>query len=108
MSYYEMPNGGLYPGYYQNLLAGTPGWQEAPVPGWGINPLRAGPTRVGVGAFPLYSDNVPEMSDVLPRYAPIGAVAADASACSGYIAGSGAAGIVLGLTFGWLWFKRKS
>jgi hypothetical protein len=35
---------------YHELPAGTPGWQFAPVPGWGKNPLRAGPARVGVGA----------------------------------------------------------
>jgi len=34
---------------YHELPAGTPGWQDAPVPGWGANPFRAGPVRVGVG-----------------------------------------------------------
>ena len=103
MSYYELPNDGLSPGYYQNLPAGTPGWQDAPVPGWGINPLRAGPRRVGVGA---YNDDVPWNSAGLPRYAAIGALAANDPAW-GYIAGAGAGGIVVGLTFGWLWGQRK-
>jgi hypothetical protein len=43
-SYYEMTDD-----MYRTQPAGTPGWQMAPVPGWGINPLRAGPQRVGVG-----------------------------------------------------------
>jgi len=37
------------PDMYQPPPAGTPGWQMAPVPGWGINPWRAGPARVGMG-----------------------------------------------------------
>jgi hypothetical protein len=44
MSYYAMDRA-----MYQNTPAGTPGWQQGPVPGWGINPYRAGPARVGVG-----------------------------------------------------------
>lgn len=38
MSYYELPDNA-----WQVLPAGTPGWQFAPVPGWGMNPFRAGP-----------------------------------------------------------------
>lgn len=41
MSYYRMDYGMTNPG--------TPGWQFAPVPGWGMNPAAAGPPRVGVG-----------------------------------------------------------
>jgi len=37
---------------YRPPPAATPGWQFAPVPGWGTNPLRAGPERVGVGCLP--------------------------------------------------------
>lgn len=44
MSYYAMDRA-----MYQSSPAGTPGWQQGPVPGWGINPFRAGPARVGVG-----------------------------------------------------------
>lgn len=44
MSYYGMDSA-----MYQQLPPATPGWQFAPVPGWGTNPLRAGPERVGVG-----------------------------------------------------------
>jgi len=49
MSYYTLPNNGLSKSYYQQWEPGTPGWQSAPVPGWGMNPLRAGPRRIGVG-----------------------------------------------------------
>lgn len=38
MSYYN-----LIPADYQPPHPGTPGGQLAPVPGWGMNPLRAGP-----------------------------------------------------------------
>jgi hypothetical protein len=34
---------------YIPIEQGTPGWQFAPVPTWGGNPLNAGPRRVGVG-----------------------------------------------------------
>jgi hypothetical protein len=43
-SYYAVP-----PDMYQPPPPATPGWQQAPVPGWGTNPMRAGPKRVGVG-----------------------------------------------------------
>jgi hypothetical protein len=35
---------------YIPLHVGTPGWQFAPVPSWGVNPANAGPRRVGIGA----------------------------------------------------------
>ena len=38
MSYYGMTDS-----MYRPPPAGTPGWQLAPVPGWGMNPERAGP-----------------------------------------------------------------
>lgn len=78
-SYYNMPID-----FYRPPPAGTPGWQEAPVPGWGINPLRAGPRRVGVGADePVTIDvwrpgldrymggGIPEQNRVLPHYAAL-------------------------------------
>jgi len=43
-SYYRVT-----PSMYANLPAATPGWEDAPVPGWGTNPLRAGPERIAVG-----------------------------------------------------------
>jgi hypothetical protein len=44
MSYYQMTQD-----MYGAPPAATVGWQFGPVPGWGTNPLRAGPKRVGVG-----------------------------------------------------------
>lgn len=101
MSYYSLPNKGMWPGYYQQLPAWTVGAQQAPVPGWGKNPHRAGPPRVGVGA--AYA--VPWNDAVLPRYVPVGATAGEAT--YGHVAGAGAGGIILGLGFAWLWFGRK-
>ncbi len=43
-SYYAMTSD-----MYRPPPAATPGWQFGPVPGWGTNPYRAGPKRVGVG-----------------------------------------------------------
>lgn len=49
MSYANVP-----PSYYQVFEpnapwhAGSPGWSTAWVPGWGNNPNRAGPPRLGV------------------------------------------------------------
>lgn len=63
-SYWNVPDSD-----YHELPVGTPGWQDAPVPGWGINPLRAGPMRVGIGALEggIWDEDGP-----LPRYTPIG------------------------------------
>lgn len=106
MSYQALPNNGLYPTFYQQLPVGTPGWQQAPVPGWGMNPFRAGPSRVGVGATP---GSVRWNDAVLPRYTPVGA--AEGSTYTdltwGHVAGGAAGGIVLGLAFGYVWFGRK-
>jgi peptidoglycan hydrolase-like protein with peptidoglycan-binding domain len=58
MSYVKQPDS-----YYQNSIGpyGTPGWQFAPVPGWGINPLfSARYPRVatnGLGAAPSFNLN---------------------------------------------------
>lgn len=100
MSYYALPNDGLAAGYYGFTDAGTPGWQDAPVPGWGANPLRAGPHRVGVGGGIALQD------DVLPRYARLGELPEAKDPAWGLVAGAGAGGILLGLAFGWMWWKR--
>jgi hypothetical protein len=64
-SYWNVPDSD-----YQELPVGTPGWQDAPVPGWGINPLRAGPMRVGIGlGGGIWDEDGP-----LPRYTPIGSL----------------------------------
>ncbi len=45
---------GLYrPNYWNNYPEPFyPGWQNEPIPGWGVRPVMAGPARVGVGATP--------------------------------------------------------
>jgi len=67
MSYY-----GVTMDMYRVPDAGTPGWNLAPVPGWGANPLRAGPPRVGVGCADGLCGTVPLNDAVLPRYAQVG------------------------------------
>jgi hypothetical protein len=49
MAYYNMQSNA-----YRSPPAGTPGWPLSPVPGWGMNPERAGPAWLaldGVGDF---------------------------------------------------------
>jgi len=47
----------VHPEYYQINYpqnawhAGSPGWQTAPMVGWGENANRAGPPRLAVGAY---------------------------------------------------------
>jgi hypothetical protein len=49
---------------------GTPGWQFAPVPGWGKNmDYSAAPDMVGVGGLGMYH-NKTQNDLVLPQYAP--------------------------------------
>ena len=50
MSFYPMDYGATNPG--------TPGWQFSPVPGWGMNPAAAGPSRVGVGLSAEHPDHI--------------------------------------------------
>lgn len=49
----SMPLGSYYqstPGYYRNPVPYLASDVGAPVPGWGVNPLVAGPPKLGVGA----------------------------------------------------------
>jgi hypothetical protein len=51
MSYYKMTSD-----MWRGVPAGTPGWQLAPVPGWGVNPDRSGPPILaasGLGEGPM-------------------------------------------------------
>lgn len=91
-SYYEVSED-----MYQSPPAGTPGWQLAPVPGWGMNPHRAGP--------PVLATN----GSILPRYAPVRDLGRDTeqSANEGYIALAAAGGIFLGWFLAWAYFQRK-
>jgi hypothetical protein len=67
-SYYQVPQS-----FYRDIPAETPGWQNAPVPGWGINPLRSGPRRVGVGGcVGCIDEGFDEPDNSLPQYAAVG------------------------------------
>jgi hypothetical protein len=98
MAYWMVPDSD-----YHELHVATPGWQNAPVPGWGINPLRAGPRRVGV------SGGIPGEDNFLPYYTPIGADpgAAYNETSYGVVALAGAGGIMLGLLFGYAWWELR-
>lgn len=102
---------------YHEKASGTPGWQFAPVPGWGTNPYRAGPARVGVGA--AFSPGiVPANQNVLPHYAPLGGCGCGGRAPVGQTAADSyketsyghlmlgmAGGIAVGVLFGRAWWK---
>lgn len=94
-SYYEVS-----PSMYQTLPPGTPGWDLAPVPGWGANPLRSGP--------PVLAMN----GSVLPRYTPVlDGLGEDSeeAANQGYIALAAAGGLFLGMFLAWaFWFNQGS
>lgn len=77
-SYYALPQDA-----YQVPNPGTPGWQLAPVPGWGINPFVAGPRRVAVhGVGELTTVTPPEKLFTEKYKVQIGIV-------GGFIAGIG-------------------
>jgi hypothetical protein len=100
MSFWNVPDSD-----YVELAVATPGWQTAPVPGWGINPLRAGPMRVGIGL----GQSIPGEDDFLPHWAALGAdpEAAYKETSWGVVAGAAALGIGLGLLFGYGWWGGK-
>jgi hypothetical protein len=85
---------------YQTKPAGTPGWELAPVPGWGMNPERSGP--------PILAMN----GSVLPQYTPVYDGLGDDSeeaANQGYIALAAAGGLFLGMFLAWaFWFNQGS
>lgn len=101
MSFWNVPDSD-----YVELAVATPGWQNAPVPGWGINPLRAGPMRVGIGGL---GQSIPGEDDFLPHWAALGAdpEAAYKETSWGVVAGAAALGIGLGLLFGYGWWGQK-
>jgi len=90
MSYYDTPESQ----YYVMPPAGTPGWQFAPVPGWGINPLRAGPARVGVGCLPCAAALGAEGDKYIET-------------TWGHCALAGAAGMVVGAILGFSAARRR-
>lgn len=91
MSYYMMD--------YSMTNPGTPGWQFAPVPGWGANPQAAGPSRVGVGcscAGPVGQDTR-VATDIEGRYN---------QTSYGMVAAVGAGALLLGVFLGYVAGKR--
>jgi len=86
-SYYQVT-----PDMYQPPPVATPGWQQAPVPGWGTNPYRAGPRRLAVEGC----SSCGEAAD--DRYRTMTA---------GHVALAGAGGIALGMLFMAIWQKSR-
>jgi hypothetical protein len=116
MSFWNVPDAD-----YHEIPVATPGWQNAPVPGWGINPMRAGPARVGVGYLDscvrgvgglggLGGGGIWEEDAFLPRYMPVGLGVDPESAYKetswGVVALGGAIGIGLGMLFGYAWWGQ--
>jgi hypothetical protein len=126
-SYYKTPSS-----FYEELPAETPFWQQAPVPGWGKNPMRAGPRRVGIGADtePVTIDpwapdfvrarfGIPGEDRVLPRYVPVGMSGCGCGPLSaaeedvykqttwGHVALAASGGIVFGLLAMYLYMASK-
>jgi hypothetical protein len=112
----------IVPSDYFEGPAGTPGWADAPVPGWGINPFRAGPVRVGVDGLgsvlgatlgvlgdAYQSGSVIWNDAVLPRYAPIDGLGTDQykETSWGMTALVSAGSIGLGLLFGYAWWGAQ-
>lgn len=93
MSYYQMD--------YSMTNPGTPGWQFAPVPGWGANPAAAGPARVGMGCPGGCRGGVGEeprtATDIQGRYS---------QTSYGVVASVGAGALLLGVFLGYLAGKR--
>lgn len=80
MSYYGMSDS-----MYRSPPPATPGWQLAPVPGWGANPDRSGPPIIAT-AGP--GDSLYNMTE-------------------GHVAMAGAAGLVVGWILTYAYLKRK-
>jgi hypothetical protein len=100
MSYYNLTESD-----YQRPNAGTPGWQMAPVPGWGINPKLAGPKWIaanGVGDVPIRS--------IVADWTPVrgmGVSDSEKAGNEGMIALAAAGGIFLGWALAWVFWSNK-
>jgi len=104
MSYYNMNASA-----YRLPPPGTPGWELAPVPGWGMNPERSGPRMIatnGLGKVILGSN--------LPQYAPVSVGQSTNyegdkyyTMTAGHVAMAGAGGLVAGVVFSWIWWSGK-
>jgi len=90
---------------YQPPAAGTPGWELAPVPGWGMNPLRSGPSRLALAG----ETRIPSqwnIADWTPIVDGVGA-SSEEDANQGYIALAAAGGIFFGWFLAWAYFYNK-
>lgn len=95
-SYEQIPDS-----MYQPPPAGTPGWELAPVPGWGANPLRSGPPVLATNGY------VPARSTI--DWTPVGLGAdVEEEANQGYIAIAAAGGVFLGWFLAWVYFYNKN
>lgn len=97
MSFYSVPNSA-----YRHMPAGSPGWQLAPVPGWGVNTDKAGSPIVGAGALGG-GCGCGGTQSTLPRYRPLplGADVGDnyRTMTTGHVALAAAGGILVGAIF---------
>jgi len=90
MSFYSVPDSA-----YRHTPAGSPGWQRAPVPGWGVNPAKAGSPIVGAGASP---DGLGQQVSTLPHYTQLFGDAGDQykQFSVGHLGFAAAGGILVG------------
>jgi hypothetical protein len=97
MSYYNTPDS-----FYRVTPPALPGWQQAPVPGWGANPARAGSPIVGASG----------VESILPSIVPISGQLGDPlsdqqNQLVANMAFSGAAGLVGGMLLMYVAFATK-
>lgn len=92
-SYFQTP-----PKTYQPPPPALPGWELAPVPGWGMNPERSGP--------PILAMN----GSTWPKYTPVGRGVGDSEsdANQGYVAIAAASGLFLGMFLAWMYWYNMS
>lgn len=90
--------------WYQPPPAGTPGWQLAPVPGWGANPRRSGPKYLAAQRT-ISDQQIPEGS-VLPIWTAVSGSEEDAKV--GQIAIAAGGGLFLGWFLAWVYWKSKT
>jgi hypothetical protein len=89
---------------YQPPQVATPGWELAPVPGWGVNPLRAGPSVLATSGVPIRSI----VADWTPVQ-PMGVTDSEKQGQQGAVALGVAGGIFFGWTLAWIyWSSKKS
>lgn len=86
-SYYQVT-----PDMYQPPPVGTPGWQGGHVPGWGVNPRRAGPPRLAVEGCSACGEAADDQYRTMT---------------AGHVALAAAGGIAVGMVMMAVWYKSK-